>query len=162
MVKGEERPSPPARLVLGLGNPLRGDDAIGVRVVEALAAQMLPDDVEVVDGGTLGLGLVNLMEGRQQVIVVDAADAGKDPGQLVCFTMEEARLLGDDQHLSVHAAGLRDALLLAQALGTLPDEVIVFGIQPASVEWDNELSPQVEAALPDLIAAVLEAVASSE
>jgi hydrogenase maturation protease len=145
----------PATLVIGLGNPLRGDDGVGVRVAQALAAQTLPDDVEVVDGGTPGLGIVNLMEGRQRVILVDAADVGKSPGQFVRFTLDEVCLLGDHQHLSVHAAGVRDALLLAQALKVLPDEVVIFGVQPVNLAWEETLSPQVEAALPSLITAVL-------
>jgi hydrogenase maturation protease len=152
---------PPATVVIGLGNPLRGDDGVGVRVVEVLAAQPLPQDVEVVDGGTQGLGIVSLMEGRRRAIVVDAASVGRSPGQFVRFTLDEARLLGDDQPLSVHAAGLGDALLLAQVLGTLPDEVIIFGVQPSRVQWDSSLSPEVEAALPALIAAVLAEVAAS-
>ena len=160
--RGDERHSLPATLVIGLGNSLRGDDGVGVCVAQILAAQALPDDVEVVDGGTQGLGIVNLMEGRQRVILVDAADVGIDSGEFVRFTLDEARLLGDDRHLSVHAAGLRDALLLAQALEVLPDKVVIFGVQPANLEWDSTLSPQVEAALPSLVAAVLAEVAVSD
>jgi hydrogenase maturation protease len=148
--------SPPATLVIGLGNPLRGDDGVGVRAAEILATQPLPPSVEVIDGGTSGLGIVNLMEGRRRVVLVDAADLGRFPGEFTRFTLDEARLLGDsDQHLSVHAAGLREALLLAQALKTLPDEVIIFGVQPSSLEWDSALSPQVEETLSNLIVAVL-------
>jgi hydrogenase maturation protease len=69
--------------------------------------------------------------------------------------LDEAHLPGDDQHLSIHAAGLRDALLLAQAFKMLPNEVIIFGVQPAHLEWDSALSAQVEAILPDLSEAVL-------
>ncbi len=148
-------PATPDTLIIGLGNPLRGDDGVGVRVAQALVDLALPDGVEVVDGGTQGLGIVNLMEGWPRVILVDAADVGVTPGQFIRFGLEEAHLLGDDQHLSIHAAGLRDALLLAQALGTLPHEVIIFGVQPATVEWGSRSSPQVEAALPGLITAVL-------
>ena len=144
-----------ATLVIGLGNPLRGDDGVGVCVAQMLTEQVLPPGVEVVDGGTQGLGIVNLMEGWRRVILVDAAAVGKSPGQFVRFTLDEARLPGDDQHLSVHAAGLNDALLLAQALKILPDEVIIFGVQPASLDWDSSLSPQVEATLSALIEAVL-------
>jgi hydrogenase maturation protease len=142
-------------LIIGLGNPLRGDDGVGITVARALAERMLPDDVEVVDGGTQGLGLVNVMEGRQRVILVDAADVGRVPGQFVRFALDEAHLRGDDQPLSVHAAGLREALLLAQALGALPDQVIIFGVQPAKIDWDDALSPEIEATLPALVEAVL-------
>jgi hydrogenase maturation protease len=126
-----------------------------------LQAQALPDGVEVVDGGTQGLGLVALMEGRRRVILVDAAEVGRSPGKFVRFTPQEARFLGTNQHLSVHAAGLREALLLAQALNVLPDEVIIFGVQPANLEWSNALSPQVKAVLPELVEAVLAEVAVS-
>jgi len=156
-----DRHSPFAVCIIGLGNPLRSDDGVGVRVAEMLSAQPLPDGVEVLDGGTQGLGLVNLLEGRQRVILIDAADVGKPPGEFLRFTLDEANLLGDDQHLSIHAAGLRDALLLAHALKLLPDQVIIFGVQPASLEWGSGLSPQVEAVLPDLVTVVLEEAAVS-
>ena len=142
-------------LIIGLGNPLRGDDGVGVRVVQELAMQPLPSNVRAVDGGTQGLGLVNLMEDQQRVILVDAADVGRSPGEFVRFTLDEARLLGDHQHLSIHAAGVHDALLLAQVLNMLPPDVIIFGVQPSHFEWDSSLSPEVEAALPGLVAAIL-------
>lgn len=142
-------------LIIGLGNPLRGDDGVGICVVRALAERSLPDGVEVMDGGTQGLGLVNLMEGRRRVILVDAASMGQNPGQFVRFALGEACLRGDDQPLSVHAAGLREALLLAQALRMLPDQLIIFGVQPAKVDWGDALSPEIEAALPALVEAVL-------
>ena len=142
-------------LILGLGNPLRGDDGVGVRVVEALAERALPGEVEVVDGGTGGLGIVNLMEGRQRVILVDAADMGRAPGEFVRFTPEDARLLGDAEHLSIHGAGLRDSLMLAQALGTLPEEIIIFGVQSVELDWKSALSPEVEASLPALVEAIV-------
>ena len=153
--RSDDRHQPPATLVIGLGNSLRGDDGVGVRVAQVLAQQTLPVDVEVVDGGTQGVGIVNQMEDRQRVILVDAANMGQPPGRFVRFTLDEARLLGDDRQLSVHAAGLRDALLLAQALKVLPGEVVIFGVQPANLAWNNALSSQVETILPDLIAAIL-------
>ena len=155
MAKGETRSPPLATVVIGLGNPLRADDGVGVRVARLLVEQTLPENVEVVDGGTQGLGLITLMEGRQRAILVDAANVGSSPGEFVRFTPDEARLQGDEAHLSVHAGGVRDALLLAQALKVLPDEVIILGVQPANLDWNSALSPEVEAALPSLVEAVL-------
>jgi hydrogenase maturation protease len=152
---GENRPT---TLVVGLGNPLRGDDGVGVRVVQALGERGLPEGVEVVDAGTPGLGLIGLMEGCQRVLVVDAANVNRIPGQFVRFTGDELLLRGDRQSLSIHAAGLEDALLLAQALDLLPRELIVFGVQPANLNWDSSLSPEVQASLPSLVEAVLSEV----
>jgi hydrogenase maturation protease len=135
---------------------MRGDDGIGMRVIQTLMAEALPQDVEVAEGGTKGLGLVNLMEGRRRVILVDAADVGLAPGRFVRFTTQEARLLGDDRPLSVHCAGLRDALLLGEALDLLPDEIVIYGVQPATLDWGDTLSPQVEAAVPGLVRSILD------
>jgi hydrogenase maturation protease len=146
----------PETLVVGLGNPLRGDDGIGVRVAQALIARPLPAGVEVVDGGTQGLALVNLLEDRRRAILVDAANVGRAPGEFVRFTPDEVKLLGEGRGLSIHEAGLRDVLLLAEVLGVLPAQVVILGVQPANLEWDQDLSPAVQAALPELVAAVLE------
>lgn len=143
-------------LIVGLGNPLRGDDGVGIRVVELLAARELPVGVEVVDGGTQGLELVNLIEGWQRVILVDAANLGLAQGQFRRFSLDETRLLDVHEPMSIHAAGLRDALLLAQALGVLPGEVIIYGVQPAKLDWETELSPQVEAAIPEITNCILD------
>ena len=159
---GERRPSvashapSPDTLIVGLGNPLRGDDGVGVRVIQTLMAEALPEGVEAVEGGTQGLGLVSLMEGWRRVILVDAANVGQPPGGFVRFTPQEARLLGGDQRLSIHNAGLRDALLLAETLELLPDEIIIYGMQPANLDWDDNLSPQVEAKMPELVRAILD------
>jgi hydrogenase maturation protease len=143
-------------LIVGVGNPLRGDDGVGVRVVESLAALALPAGVEVVDGGTMGLGLVNLMKGRRRVVLVDAASLGRTPGEFVCLLLAQARLMGADDHLSVHDAGVRDALLLAQALDCLPDEVLIVGVQPASMQWNAGLTPDVQAAVPAITQTILD------
>jgi hydrogenase maturation protease len=142
-------------LVIGLGNPLRGDDGVGMRVASLLASRNLPEGVKVVHGGTRGLELVNWMEGWPRVILIDAAEVGQIPGGFVRFTLDEGQLLGDDQHLSIHAAGLRDALLLAEVLGVLPREVIIYGVQPAHLDWHDALSPQVGAAVPQILQSVL-------
>ena len=142
-------------LVIGLGNSLRGDDGVGMRIAALLTSQTLPEGIEVAQGGTPGLELVNWMEGWQRVIIIDAADVGRQPGEFLRFTLDEGYLLGDDQHLSIHAAGLRDALLLAEVLGTLPKEVIVYGVQPAHLDWVDALSPEVEQAIPRILRAVL-------
>ena len=146
----------PDTLVVGLGNPLRGDDGIGPHAIQMLLARALPEDVEVVEGGTQGLGLVSLMEGWRRVILVDAANVGQPPGGFVRFTPREARLMGSDQPMSVHNAGLREALLLAETLELLPDKIVIYGMQPANIDWSNGLSPQVEAAMPKLVSAILD------
>jgi len=145
-------------LILGLGNPLRGDDGVGCRLVEELARRELPPGVQVLDGGAAGLDLLDLVEGWGRVVIVDAAEMGRMPGEIVRFTPADVRLASAPDPFSLHHAGLSEALALADALGRALPEMVIFGVQPASVGWGEELSPAVEAALPALIATVLEEV----
>ncbi len=141
-------------LILGLGNPLQGDDGLGPRVVEALARRALPPDVEVMDGGTPGVGLLNLLEGRRRVILVDAAEMGRAPGSVARFRPGEATLRDSAGGLSLHRSGVAEALALAGALGLALPELVVFGVQPARVGWGHDLSPEVQAVVPSVVDAV--------
>lgn len=143
-------------LILGLGNPLRGDDGVGPQVVEALTGQGLSPDVEVMDGGTPGLGLLHLLEGRRRVILVDAAEIGRAPGSVARFRPEEALLGESREGASLHSSGVADALALARALGLALPEMVVFGVQPARLDWGLDLSPEVRAAVAQVVQAVLQ------
>jgi hydrogenase maturation protease len=150
-------------LILGLGNPLQGDDGVGCRVAQeleqgTLEQRTLPDDVEVMDGGTPGIGLLNLFEGRECVIIVDAAEMGRAPGEVVRFRPEDVTLTGSAQRFSLHRSGVADALALARALKLTLPEIVVFGVQPKRVDWNDSLSPEVQAAMPRVIDAVLKQV----
>lgn len=143
-------------LILGLGNPLLGDEGIGLRVVEELKGLELPDGVTVAEGGTSGLGLVGLMEGYQRVIIVDAADMGHPPGHVVRFTPSEAQLKTAEALLSLHQVGLGEVLALAEALEVAPVEPVIIGVQPSQVEVGAEMSPEVEGAIPQIIKIILD------
>jgi hydrogenase maturation protease len=141
--------------IIGLGNPLRGDDGIGPRLVEELTRRGLPEGVTALDGGTGGLDLLQMLAGWRRAVIVDAADVGREPGQFVRFTPEQARLVQAADSFSLHHAGLSEALSLANALGqTLPD-LVIFGVQPAQIGWGEGLSQAVETALLALTDAIL-------
>ena len=143
-------------LILGLGNPLLGDEGIGVQVVEELKGLELPGGVTVVEGGTAGPGLIGLMEGYRRVIIVDAADMGHPPGRVVRFTPWEAQFKTAEAPLSLHQIGLGEVLALAEALEVAPAELVIIGIQPGRVEVGVGLSPEVEEAIPQIIRLILD------
>jgi hydrogenase maturation protease len=143
-------------LIMGLGNPLLGDEGIGVRVVEELKGLELPEGVVVVEGGTTGLGLIGLMEGYERVIIVDAADMGHPPGRVVRFTPLEVQLKTAEAPLSLHQIGLEEVLALAEALEVAPAELVIIGIQPSLLEVGVGLSPEVEGAIPQIIRIILD------
>jgi hydrogenase maturation protease len=144
--------------VLGLGSSLRGDDGVGGAVVKALReAGVNGAWVDLVNGGTPGLEIVLLLEGYARAIVVDAADMGLEAGAWRRFTPDEVSLAtGTAMRGTLHDAGLFEALALAEALGMLPAELVIFGIQPCTVGWEPGLTSPVEQAVPDLCAAIIE------
>jgi hydrogenase maturation protease len=145
-------------LVLGLGNPLRGDDGIGPRVVEALNHRGLPEGATALDAGTGGLDLLQILEGWERAIIIDAADIGRRPGQFARFTPDEARFVGSQDATSLHNAGLAEVLALADAVGQPLPELVIFGVQPEKVGWGEGVSEAVEAALPALVDAVFDEI----
>lgn len=142
----------PDTLVLGLGNPLRGDDGVGPVVIDWLHRHGLPPGTVVVDGGTGGLELVLTLANCRRAIIVDAVDVGRAPGTWVRF-MPDLAISGD--MLLLHIAGLSEALALAAALDMLPEEVVIFGVQPAQLSRPLTLSAEVRAAVPEVCRTLL-------
>lgn len=141
--------------IIGIGNPLMGDDGIGIAAVSALEKEGVPEGVEIIDGGTGGLTLLTLMEGAKRVILVDAVETGREPGTILRLAGEDLEPETSASSLSLHSSGLPEVLALGRALGTLPP-LILFGVQPDSVEVRLGLSEPVAAALPSLLALIRE------
>ena len=137
-------------LVLALGNPLRGDDGIGSAVLQCLlATAVFPPHITLIDGGTPGLETALTFQGYERVIVIDAVDFGTRPGTWQRFPLADVSLLGQaNMNGTLHDAGFAEAVALADALGILPPEIILYGVQPTSLAWEMELSPAVQQAIP--------------
>jgi hydrogenase maturation protease len=138
-----------------LGNSLRGDDGIGPAVIEWLDRRELPPGVEAIDGGTAGLDIVSTLMGHERAIIVDAANIRRRPGEWVRFT-PAARLKDNDTTLSLHSAGLAEALALGAALNVLPPTIIISGVQPQNIDWSPQLSDEVRVAVPVIGQAILQ------
>ncbi len=145
-------------LVLGLGNPLMGDDGVGSQVIKALTELPLPSNVQLLEGGTPGIGLIPLIQGRERLIIVDAADMGLAPGTVNRFRWDEAKLAHPSEQWSLHDLGLKEALDLALKLGRAPADIVILGVQPGCLDWGQGLSLEVKEALPALVAAVLKEI----
>jgi hydrogenase maturation protease len=141
-------------LILGIGNILLGDEGVGVRTVEAMSKLDLPNDVELIDGGTGGADLVDILADRRRVIVIDAMQAGVEAGTIRRMSVDELSPFQGNS-VSLHELGLVESLHMAGLLGCAPRDVIVFGIQPRQIAPGLELSAEAAAAVPRVIAAVL-------
>lgn len=142
-------------VVLGLGNLLMGDDGVGVSALAALADDpRLPDDVQLLDGGTLGLSLLPYVRSAPDLILVDAVRGDGPPGSLVRLEGEEVpgAVL---ERLSVHQVGVADLVAGARLLGGWPERIVLCGVVPESIELRFELSSAVRAAIPSLVELIL-------
>jgi hydrogenase maturation protease len=143
-------------LVLGLGNALMSDDAFGSQAVAALLTRYrFPEDVTVIDGGTLGLDLLPRLEGLDRLLIVDAIDMQAPPGSVFRLQGEEVPRAFAGK-LSVHQMGLQDLLAVAELRGHLPAELVVWGAQPGSIEVGLELTPAVAEALERVVDEIAE------
>lgn len=143
-------------LILGLGNVVCGDDGVGVAVVHRLLREYdLPEDVVAVDGGTLGLSLLPLVDSADRVIIVDAIRADGPPGTLV-------RIEGDEvapavyERLSPHQIGVSDLLAGAHLLDRYPASVVLIGVVPETTDLGLGRTPDVEARVPELLEQVID------
>lgn len=148
--------SPVTTLVLGVGNLLMSDEGVGVHVIRMLVENyQLPEEVQVLDGGTLGMDLLYYLEGAENLILIDAVEAGKEPGTLV-------RLEGDDvpaflsMKMSPHQIGVPDMLAAARLKDVFPKRLVLWGIQPELLEIGLDLSPTIAAKVDTIIQHVLE------
>ncbi|MBW2457085.1 MAG: hydrogenase maturation protease [Deltaproteobacteria bacterium] len=143
-------------LVVGIGSPIRGDDGVGLRVVEQLRCRGLPAGVEAMELGTGGLALLDVLSGYDRLVIVDAIVSGAAPGTVI-------ELAGDDvsrtEHLGEgHEADLPTLLELARrGLGAdMPTEVVVVAVEAGDVlRITEELSPAVAAAVDEAVERVL-------
>jgi hydrogenase maturation protease len=142
-------------LILGMGNTLYGDDGLGVRVAEELTHQKLPPGVAVEIAAVSGIDLVLRMDGWERVIIIDAVQMGEKPGAWRRFRAEDVRYFAGGQGLSLHETGVAQALELAEALGKLPKEVLIYGVEPERLQISEELSPSVQAVIPEITQHIL-------
>lgn len=140
--------------VLGLGNLMRTDDAVGMLAARRLAEETrFPREIEVIEGGTLGLDLLHALYGISHLLVLDAVDTGAAPGTLIKFVGEELANLPTSK--SVHLLGLADLINVLRLMEAPPMDIILLGVQPESTDWGTALTPTVEVAQKDLVEAAL-------
>jgi len=141
--------------LIGLGNILMGDDGVGVHAVEALKRKYdFPEEVRLLDGGTLGLDLLHLIEGMDRVLFIDAVNLKKSPGTIAVIEGEAIPSLLEPK-LSLHHVGLADLLFASSFLGTRPAEIALVGIQPETLEIGLELSKTVMGRFEQLLQAIV-------
>lgn len=151
-------PTPPQHiLILGVGNLLLGDDGFGVHLVNALKDSVLPENVTLLEAGTVSHQLIPQLHETEYLIVIDAVEAGDTPGSLFRFSPEDMKFKSE-QMASLHQISLVDVLHMAALTGTKPQTIII-GVQPKdTTSWSLELSKELAAVIPRVKELVVEEV----
>ena len=147
-------------LVLGIGNVLLTDEGVGVRALNELKRRYtFPENVELLDGGTAGIELLRHIRNRDYLIIIDAMKFDQEPGTV-------SRVEGQDvpaafrTRISPHQLGLSDLLAAAMLTDELPKNLVLFGVEPESLNIGLDLTDTVEASLEKLTGAILEELRS--
>ena len=139
-------------VVLGIGNTILTDEAAGVRAVEAFEhTYKIPENVQVIDGGTSGMEMIEDLSNLDFLIVIDVVKTGAAPGTVVKIAGDEIPVFFRSK-LSPHQIALPDVLASLELLDTMPKEIIVLGVEPISLELGMEMTPTVAEKVPELVA----------
>jgi hydrogenase maturation protease len=141
----------PRKIILGLGNLLYMDEGFGIHAMYALKSEITnPRDLEFIDGGVLGLNLLPLIEDCSHLLILDAINAGRPPGDIIELEKDLIPLY-TRINLSEHQLGIQEVLALASFRNHLPEHIYLIGVQPEKFDPQVELSPSVATALPDVL-----------
>ncbi len=143
-------------LVLGIGNPLWGDEGFGLEALRAIEAAWDPvPGVVLMDGGTQGLYLLPHVQAARRLLVLDAVDFGLDPGTVLQLRGDDVPRLMGARRLSLHQTTFQDVLAAAELLGSVPELALV-GVQCRTLDdFGGPLSPEVAAAIPGAVRAAM-------
>lgn len=145
MTKTENKP-----VVLGLGNFLFRDEGFGIHVVRKLMREKIAKDVELIDGGTRGMMLLNIVEEASNLLVIDAVDGPDEAGTVKVIKDSEIPLLAQ-QKLSPHQLGFQEVLAIARFRGNFPRQLVLIGVQPKSLDLGTRLTPIVAKKIPQVL-----------
>ena len=137
--------------LIGVGNILLRDEGAGVHVINAIKKRYtFSPEVEIVDGGTMGLDLLPIIEGKDKVLIIDAVDFGKEPGYIGIIENDAIPFVLNTK-LSVHHINLSDVLFALKLIGRFPSEICLIGIQPQSIDVGLNMTDGINDKIDKLI-----------
>jgi hydrogenase maturation protease len=142
--------------IAGVGNPLFGDDGVGLVVARELMKRRLPRFVEVMELGTRSLEILTRIEGYSKVVFIDAVRSGKPPGSVTVYRIGEARESGPGNLMSLHELDLVATIRIGRLTGKLPRATIIVGIEPERVDTGLALSQAVSRSISEAANTALE------
>jgi len=130
-------------VIVGVGNPLLGDDGVGIVVARELMKRKLPRFVDVMELGTRSLEILTRIEGYSKVVFIDAVRSGKAPGSVTVFRAGKALVSGPENLMSLHELDLVATIRIGRLTEKLPKSTIIVGIEPERIDTGLSLSQAV-------------------
>ena len=148
--------------VIGLGNPLRRDDAIGILLLQYLSQnkKKLSKTIDFIDGGTSGMNLLHLLGDYETVLLLDAVDFKGSTGEIKKFTVDEIKNQKIQLFLSTHESDFLTVYALLKELDRAPTRLVIFGVQPKDISYGTRVSQEICSFLPTLQKQILEEIQS--
>ncbi|MFO7678407.1 MAG: hydrogenase maturation protease [Thermoplasmatota archaeon] len=139
--------------VIGIGNPLRGDDGIGIVLLERLQSicEKLPEYIEYIDGGTGGMNLLHVFPKFECIILIDAVNFGGVPGEFKVFSLDEICSKKLNFGSSTHESDFLNIISISKKLHEIPKYFFIFAIQPKDVLFSQCLSEELKQKLDYLV-----------
>ena len=139
--------------VIGIGNPLRRDDGIGIVLLEKIQKikTSFDDSIEYIDGGTGGMNLLHLLPNFECIVFIDAVYFGGKPGESKLFTIQDVISEKKLVTLSTHGSDFFQILQLSKQLHELPDTIVFFGVQPKDTSFGHHISTELKQKIDVLI-----------
>jgi hydrogenase maturation protease len=147
-------------LILGIGNPLRSDDGIGIHVVEALREENLREDVDIKEGLS-GLDILGAIAGYERIIMIDALKSGGEPGTIYKLSVEDLHAQQTLHTFSTHDVDIPTMLKLGRDLypGKMPEDIVIIAVEAEDIETFSETcTPNVEKAIQEVVHLIKELI----
>jgi hydrogenase maturation protease len=145
-------------LIIGIGNRLLRDEGVGIHVIDELSRCGLPGSVELLDGGTGGIGLLYWMQGRSKIVFVDAIEAHEKPGTIFRFALDRNGRNGMPTGFSMHQEDVAGILATARIIDMKLPEMVMIAVQAGEIEWGMNLSASVQDSMTKIVALVREEI----
>lgn len=155
-------PPPGGTVVLCIGNHLLSDEGVGVHAAKAIYERGLPPEVTLIEGGTDGFKLMNVIVEADRIIVVDCVKGGAEPGSLYRFDIDDAPTSFSGVKTSVHQIGILEVIHMSELISGRTPRTTFIGCEPESLAMSMELSPTVAAKLPRIVELVFEELAKDD
>ncbi len=146
--------------ILGIGNTLFSDEGVGIHLLPLLEVALKDyENIEIIEGLTDGMKLLGPVEDAENLIIIDAINAGKEPGTIITLVGDEIPAYFGIK-MSIHQLGFQEVLLAAKLRERYPKQIVMFGMQPSSLQMGIELTETNQKKLGCLAETVIEQVKS--